>query len=89
MSLETILNMAAQAEAMRPAVKQLKEAILAYGEDAADIMEPFVDYAADISARVYKRLRDEHGLSEAAALQLTSVIANNIKNGINSQSSKG
>ena len=82
--VETLLQLAAQAEQMRPAIKHLKGVLLSYGEDIADVLRPMTDYAADSSARIYKRLRDDHGLDDEVALELTLNIMSNIKQSLTS-----
>ena len=77
--VESLLQLAAQAEQMRPAIKHLKGVLLSYGEDLADVIGPMADYSADTAARVYKRLRDDHGLNDEVALSLAITITSNIK----------
>ena len=77
--VESLLQLAAQAEQMRPAIKHLKGVLLSYGEDLADVIGPMADYSADPAARVYKRLRDDHGLNDEVALSLAITITSNIK----------
>jgi ferritin-like protein len=86
--VETLLQVAAQAERMRPAIKHLKEVLLAYGEDAADIIEPIVDYATDSAARTYKRLRNEHGFGHEDAMALTETLIGTVKQQFNSRNTK-
>ena len=82
--VETLLQLAAQADEMRPAIKHLKRVLLSYGDDIADVLRPMTDYAADSSARVFKRLRDDHGLEDEVALELTLNIMSNIKQSLSS-----
>ena len=82
--VESLLQLAAQAEQMRPAIKHLKGVLLSYGEDLADVIGPMADYSADTAARVYKRLRDDHGLDDEVALELTLNIMSNIKQSLSS-----
>jgi hypothetical protein len=86
--VETLLQVAAQAEQMRPAVKHLKEVLLGYGEDFADVITPVVDYAADSAARTYKRLRNEHGFGHEDAMALTETLIGTMKQQINSRNAK-
>jgi hypothetical protein len=86
--VETLLQVAAQVEQMRPAVKHLKGVLLSYGEDFADVITPMVDYAADSAARTYKRLRNEHGFEHEDAMALTTTLIGTIKQQINSRNEK-
>ena len=86
--VERLLQVAAQAEQMRPAIKHLKSVLLSYGEDFADVATPILDYATDSAARAYKRLRDEHGFSHEDAMALTNTLIGAVKQQLNPRDTK-
>jgi hypothetical protein len=86
--LEAILQIAANAEALRPVVQQMRDVALSYGDEITSVINPVIDYIVDRKATSFKRFRDNHGLTDEQALALTLSVQEDIARYVREQAAR-
>lgn len=70
-ALQFALQIAGQAEELKPAARQIVDAIKLFGPELAELIGGASDYLIDRRAAAVKRLEEKHGFTREEAIILT------------------